>query len=305
MLLTIGIPVFNGQKYIEEAINAITKCDLQSNEVEIIICDNASTDKTIEIAHTHKSVKVIEHQENIGFDGNLNRIFNYARGKYVWAIGADDLILDRDIKDLVSILRDTDNCGVIFIGGVDLISEPHRTLTDPEEFLIMSNFRSGFFSNNIIQKSLWLNCELKQFLGSGWIHYAVILQAIRMMPTMVTRKKHVIENPLSNEVKTWNNKGAGLIVGLRLVEIFQIMPKWGYEKKFIKRTKGVIKNSYPREIIISKIRGLKVSKTLLEDFIRLFKEFPSFWLRDLWFLLLPSFLYKVPAYVLKLLKYGA
>ncbi|PWS32999.1 glycosyltransferase family 2 protein [Pedobacter paludis] len=303
MLLTIGIPVFNGQKYIEEAIKAIIKCELSSNEVEIIICDNASTDKTIEIAQTYKSVKVIEHQENIGFDGNLNRIFNYACGKYVWAIGADDLILDKNINDLVSLLRNT-NCGVIFIGGVDSISEPYRILSNPEEFLIMSNFRSGFFSNNIIRKNLWVNCELKQFLASGWIHYAVILQAICMMPTIVTRKKHVIENPGSNEVKTWNRNGAGLIVGLRLVEIFQVMPKWGYGKQFIKRTKGVIKNSYPREIIVSKIRGLKVSKSLLEDFIRLFKEFPSFWLRDLWFLLIPSFLYKIPAYVLKLLKYG-
>ena len=125
------------------------------------------------------------------------------------------------------------------------------------------------------------------------------------MPSVITKEKHVIENPFSDEIKTWNNGGSGLLVGLKLVEIFQSMSKWDYDEKFIRLTKGVIKNSYPRAIVVSKIRGLKISKVLLNNFYKLFKEFPSFWFVDFWFLILPSQIYRLVASILKSLKYGA
>jgi glycosyltransferase involved in cell wall biosynthesis len=301
MLLTIGIPVFNGQKYINDTIESILKYDFDPDEVEIIVSDNASTDRTVQIVNKHSIVKLFEHTENLGFDGNLHRIFTYARGKYVWAIGADDLVVG-DIDALLKLLRNPLDFGTIFIGGNGAFRDEYEVVDVAEHFLLKSSFRSGFFPNNIIAKNLWMQCEIQEFINSGWIHYAIVLQVIRFRASVLTRAQYVIENPRANEIKSWNSNGSGLLIGIKLVEIFQIMSRWGYNKKFRKKTKRVIKNSFPRVIIVAKMRGFKISSRLLSDFIRLFKEYPSFWLLDLWVLLIPSFVYIIISKPLKWFK---
>ncbi|MHA4894106.1 glycosyltransferase family 2 protein [Pedobacter sp. PWIIR3] len=294
MLLTIGIPVYNGQKFIEQAIESIQKYNFNHNEVEIIICDNSSTDQTVNIVRNYSNLTLIQHKENVGFDGNLNRIFNYARGKYVWAIGADDLLVG-NLDKLMALLRERDDFGVVFVGGSKNLVQDYQVFNVAEEFLFSTNFRSGFFPNNIIAKKIWMNCETQAFIDSGWIHYAVVLQALRIERAVLMKSKNIVENPSANQLKTWNKNGLGLLIGLKLVEIFQVMPQWGYENKFRRRTKRVIKDSYPRAIIISKMRGIKISGEILSDFIRLFGEFPTFWIIDIWILLIPSFFYMIIA----------
>jgi len=301
MLLTIGIPIFNGQKYIADAIEGIVKYNFDPNEVEILVCDNASTDQTVELVKRYPEVKLFEHEENVGFDGNLHRIFTYAKGEYVWAIGADDLLIG-DVLTLLQLLKNQKHFGAIFVGGRDKLDEEYEVFNNAENFLLNSNFRSGFFPNNIISKSLWMQCEIQEFINSGWIHYAVILQVLRLRTSALTKEQYVIENPSANEIKSWNSNGSGLLIGVKLVEIFEIMSRWGYDKKFRTRLKRVIKDSYPRIIIVAKMRGFKISSSLLSDFVRLFGEYPSFWFLDLWALLIPSVVYKVIAKPLNWLK---
>ncbi|TCC96237.1 glycosyltransferase family 2 protein [Pedobacter hiemivivus] len=299
MLLTIGIPVYNGEKYIKETIESILICDFDWEEVEVIVSDNASTDNTLNYVREYSKVRIIEHEENVGYDKNLNRVFQYANGKYVWTIGADDLVVNYQLENLIKMLKDPNDFGVIFVGGKDTCEETYCTFDQAELFLEGTNFRSGFFPNNVIAKNIWLSCEAEQFFTSGWIHYAMVLQALRKKKSALTKNQYVIESPRANEIKTWNKNGSGITVGLKLVEVFQVMQHWGYDEKFIRKIKGIIKNSYPRVIIVAKLRGFEVSKSILDSFIRLYGEFPLFWILDIWFLLLPSFIYRIAAKVLR------
>lgn len=91
--LSIGLPVYNGEKYIAESLEALL--GQTYGDFELIISDNASTDGTAEICRQyHRSdprVRYSRQEHNIGAVGNHNFVFREARGElFKWA-AADDL----------------------------------------------------------------------------------------------------------------------------------------------------------------------------------------------------------------------
>jgi len=91
-LVSIGVPVFNEAAHLADALEHLLGQDYPN--LEITVCDNASTDVTAAIAHERATrdprVKVIEQPTNIGAAGNFEAAFQHARGKYfMWAAGHD------------------------------------------------------------------------------------------------------------------------------------------------------------------------------------------------------------------------
>lgn len=96
-LVSIGIPVFNGGSQLKERIDSLLDQSYQS--IELIICDNASTDDTEDILMAavlkDDRVKYIRNAENIGIARNFNKVLDEAHGEYfMWA--AHDDIHSRD-----------------------------------------------------------------------------------------------------------------------------------------------------------------------------------------------------------------
>ena len=90
-LVSIGVPVFNGEKGLDLALNSLIEQDYPN--LEIIISDNASTDTSPEICKSYvlkdARVKYDRLNENAGAVENFNRVFKLSSGKYfMWA--ADD-----------------------------------------------------------------------------------------------------------------------------------------------------------------------------------------------------------------------
>lgn len=90
--ISIGLPVFNGAKYLEETLRSILKQTFQ--DFELIICDNASEDGTQEICLKYllqdARVKYHRNDINIGAAGNYNKTFKLAKGEYFkWAAHDD------------------------------------------------------------------------------------------------------------------------------------------------------------------------------------------------------------------------
>lgn len=91
-LVSIGVPVFNGEKGLARALDSLLGQDYPN--LEIIISDNASTDATPEIcgeyARKDSRVKYSRSEENHGAIGNFNRVFELSSGKYfMWAAHDD------------------------------------------------------------------------------------------------------------------------------------------------------------------------------------------------------------------------
>ena len=105
--ITIGIPVYNGEEFLEEKITSILNQDFTN--FELIISDNASTDSTKEIcskfATNDKRVKFFSHEKNLGATWNFNFILKKARGEYFMWTSADDKILPEFYEKNIEILE--------------------------------------------------------------------------------------------------------------------------------------------------------------------------------------------------------
>lgn len=103
--LSIIIPMYNAEKYIENNIIHILK--QIDDEVEIIIVNDGSTDNSYNIikkyTHNNKNLKLFS-QENGGASKARNTGLLKASGEYVWFIDADDMIKDNCISELISII---------------------------------------------------------------------------------------------------------------------------------------------------------------------------------------------------------
>ena len=112
--LTITVPCYNSQDYMERCIQSLLE---GGNDVEIIIVDDGSADRTPDIADYYEKkypeiVRVV-HKENGGHGSGVNKGLELATGKYFKVVDSDDW-LDRDaylmlLKQLKRLCRQKDS----------------------------------------------------------------------------------------------------------------------------------------------------------------------------------------------------
>ena len=105
--VSFGMPVFNGEKYIEEAIESILSQTF--DDFEFIICDNASTDRTKQICKNFQSkdkrIEYYRNENNIGAAANFNKCFKLSKGKYFKWAAHDDVIAPDYLKECIKVLE--------------------------------------------------------------------------------------------------------------------------------------------------------------------------------------------------------
>jgi glycosyltransferase involved in cell wall biosynthesis len=91
MLISVVLPVYNVASFIKEAIDSILNQTIQ--DFEIIVIDDCSTDKTIEIVKSYNDerIRILTKPENKGLIDSLNIGFNAAKGKYIARMDGDDI----------------------------------------------------------------------------------------------------------------------------------------------------------------------------------------------------------------------
>jgi glycosyltransferase involved in cell wall biosynthesis len=106
-LVSIGMPVYNGERFLENALNSILAQTFR--DFELIISDNGSTDRTEEIcrqyAQIDQRIRYYRHAQNLGAGWNFDRVAELATGKYFkWACH-DDLCALEFLERCVDILE--------------------------------------------------------------------------------------------------------------------------------------------------------------------------------------------------------
>jgi glycosyltransferase involved in cell wall biosynthesis len=104
MDLSIIIPVYNVEKFIRPCIESIFKQGLNENDFEVIIVNDGSTDKSMEliddIINQHKNITVI-NQENQGLSVARNNGIAAAKGEYILMPDSDDLFIKNSLKPII------------------------------------------------------------------------------------------------------------------------------------------------------------------------------------------------------------
>lgn len=102
-LVSIGLPVYNGARFLREALEANLSQTVE--DVEVIVCDNASTDETPDIlaavAAKDPRLRVYRNAENLGAAANYNRTVELARGRYFRWATHDDLVAPTHLERLL------------------------------------------------------------------------------------------------------------------------------------------------------------------------------------------------------------
>jgi len=100
------MPVYNGERFLEEALNSILAQTFE--DFELIISDNASTDRTQEICQAYAAkdqrIRYYCNTQNLGAARNFNRVFELSRGEYFKWAAYDDICAPTFIEQCVEVL---------------------------------------------------------------------------------------------------------------------------------------------------------------------------------------------------------
>ncbi len=120
--ISIGLPVYNGELFLEQAIESVL--NQTYTNFELIISDNGSTDRTEAICRSYAAsdsrVRYTRSDENRGAAWNYNRTFELARGTYFRWFAADDLLAVTLLEKSAAILDDRPEVVLCFTGIVDI-----------------------------------------------------------------------------------------------------------------------------------------------------------------------------------------
>ena len=104
--ISIIITNFNRSKYLDRAIRSCLDQSISiTNDLEIIVVDDASTDSSLEILKMFKnSIKIIKHKRNLGVAAASNSGIKAAKGNFIIRLDADDFLSKYNIQILSEIL---------------------------------------------------------------------------------------------------------------------------------------------------------------------------------------------------------
>jgi glycosyltransferase involved in cell wall biosynthesis len=137
--VSIGMPVYNGASFLREAITSLLEQDY--TDFELIVADNASTDRTEAIVHSFLKdprIRYFRHPRNIGAAPNFNYVFSLARGEYFKWAAADDVHYPENLRRTVAVLSAAPPEVVLVAPRVDLIDEDGKSLLDENGIPIAS-----------------------------------------------------------------------------------------------------------------------------------------------------------------------
>ena len=130
--VTVGLPVFNGEAYLRQALE--TLLDQSFEDFELVISDNASTDSTQEIceeaARADRRVRYLRQERNLGAAPNFNVLVTAARGElFRWA-AHDDLIAPTYLERCAAAMGDAGDRVVLVAPRTTEIDDAGRVIRE-------------------------------------------------------------------------------------------------------------------------------------------------------------------------------
>lgn len=151
VLITVGIPVYNGERYIRRAIESVLSQSY--TDFELIVTDDGSTDNTLQILNSIKDprLKVISDGKNRGIAYRLNQQIDLACGKFFARMDADDMMMPYRLERQIEMLK----CDAT----IDVIGSEAVILGEHDELLGKRSVKSDLFrtSNDYFRSARFIH----------------------------------------------------------------------------------------------------------------------------------------------------
>lgn len=131
--VTVLMSVYNGEKYLREAVDSILNQTFE--DFEFLIINDGSTDRTADILQSHDDprIKIINNKKNIGLTKSLNKGLHLSKGEYIARMDADDVSMPERLEKEIAFLETHRDYAVVgtFVkivndnsGGIQLLDRP-------------------------------------------------------------------------------------------------------------------------------------------------------------------------------------
>lgn len=112
--ISVLMPVYNGERYVKEAINSILKQTFK--DFELIIIDDGSIDGSVEIIKSYcndKRIRLIKNEKNLGLKETRNRLVAESKGQYLAMMDCDDVSLPKRFEKQYDFLESNSEYGMV------------------------------------------------------------------------------------------------------------------------------------------------------------------------------------------------
>jgi glycosyltransferase involved in cell wall biosynthesis len=163
-LISIAMATYNGEKFIIEQLDSIINQSYKN--IEIIICDDNSTDKTVEILKYY-SIKfpltIIQNEVNLGIVKSFEISLKNCIGEYIVLSDQDDIFLPNKIELLLKNIKDS-----LLIHSDSIIIDKEKIILYESHFDSFKNRNKKFFldyleGNNVTGNSVLINKDLLKY----------------------------------------------------------------------------------------------------------------------------------------------
>ena len=166
-ILTIIVPSYNMEKYLERGMESLILNTNLMKQLEIIIVNDGSTDKTSEIAHNFEkkykeTFKVID-KRNGNYGSCINEGLNVANGIFVKILDADDVFITKNFERFIVELIKSESCNE----KVDMFFMDYHIKND--EYQNTKKYRQKIIENQVIN----INSKNQKILFSGIQHHCI------------------------------------------------------------------------------------------------------------------------------------
>lgn len=253
--VSIIIPVYNADKYLKRCVESLTK---QQENIEILLIDDCSTDKSREIAkqlqEQNDCVKVIELEKNQGVSNARNVGIEKAKGEYIMFSDADDWYEENAISTFVKLAKQR---------KADFIIANHYVSYENKKIKVDI---SSYFSKDKITKeeivsymtlSSWAKLIKKDLFIDNNVKYPIDLkrcEELEVIPIVAYKAKNpiVIEDVLYNYYQRANSASNKIENDLSY-----------FDKSFERFKEQIDEKKYKEELEFRAIEHLLYGKTLV------------------------------------------
>jgi len=155
--ISVVIPAYNEEKYIEKCLSTLLESDYPKDEYEIIVIDNGSTDRSVEIARKYTGNVFILPNENVGAVRNLGAA--NAHGEILAFLDSDCLIGNSWLKDGAKLIKHDQSS--VFGGNLFLRENP----TWLEKYWILQNPLTNNLQQDLLGSCVFI--QKKHFFAAG------------------------------------------------------------------------------------------------------------------------------------------
>lgn len=286
--LSLIIPFYNVEKYIEECIRSLYNQDISLEEYEVICVNDCSPDNSVDVVRRlqkeFSNLILIEHLENKKLGGARNTGFKYAKGEYIWFVDSDDMIKPNSFGLIMKYVT-SNNLDFLHFGwdefnDVNLIESEKNQSTD-----ILTGTELFFYERFVWWKNhitAWCKVYKKSFLIENNIHFAEYIMyedndyALKVYSS-AKRCMHISENlylyRVNNDSITRINYNSQhilywLLLNKRLIELNNDFIKKRQDNRYISLIYDFVRNNFYQCVSVYKQISL-VEKTSVIQMFRL------------------------------------